>query len=627
MAKNTFANLAAEYKSLWDNAVIRPEHLSAVKATAQKVRELKPTYDHVSAITKVPWYIVGVIHNLESSFSMDDHLHNGDPLTGRTVQEPSGRPKSGLPRFTWEESAIDALTMHGMQNVGAAGWSIERIGFELERYNGFGYRNRHPGVKSPYLWSFTNQYSTGKYVRDGKFDSTKASDQVGAMAVLKQLIAEGAVTIGLQANVPPKPTVPPVPVPTGLFVPSDDQAFQLRAAAQQDADKIQHVETNQPVRKLAEVNADWWNVEVMVPDGTTMVGFARKVWLTPQTVMSSFDLDEFAQVCVDVAGRYGTTANLLIALADAETALTNKASPDGLYFGPFAISESEWKAANDPADTGVGAEGRFKPIAQAAVAARFIVQLTQQARENLPDKRLPGAEELCLARIFGANLLPAMLNDTNQAKAVRDVLAPMPAADIDAIFARRPGLLTTGITVGALRKAIEVRLATAFDDAAGLVGKADPEISIGPPETTDPGEVPWMVIAKQQLDLDIHEFPNGSNPEIEKYFTATTLGRQPDDIAWCAAFISWCIQQSGTPHPGVTFSARAGDWMNNGRALDGPQFGAIVVTVPLARGASGHVGFAHSWDGTSVHILGGNQGDAVKIAKFPIKVVKSWRMV
>ena len=80
MAKNTFANLAAEYKSLWDNAVIRPEHLSAVKATAQKVRELKPTYDHVSAITKVPWYIVGVIHNLEFSFSMDHHLHNGDPL-------------------------------------------------------------------------------------------------------------------------------------------------------------------------------------------------------------------------------------------------------------------------------------------------------------------------------------------------------------------------------------------------------------------------------------------------------------------------------------------------------------------------------------------------------------------
>jgi uncharacterized protein (TIGR02594 family) len=625
MAKNTFANLAAEYKSLWDNVAIRPEHLSAVKAVADQVRELKPTYDHVSAITKVPWYVIGVIHNLEASFRMDRHLHNGDRLKGRTVQEPSGRPLKGLPPFTWEESAIDALTMHGMQNVGAAGWSIERIAFELERYNGFGYRNRHPEVKSPYLWSFTNQYSTGKYIRDGQFSRTTPSDQVGAMAVLKQLISDRTVTIGAQADVPPRVQPAPVPVPTGLFVASDGRAFQLRAAAQEGADKMLRVPTEMPVRKLAVVDADWCKIEVLA--GTKPVGFARKDWLMPQTVMSTFDLDDFAQACVDRAGMFGTTADLLIALADAETALTNKASPDGLYFGPFAISESEWQAANDPAKTGAGAEGRFDPKAQASVAAIFIGKLTQDARENLPDKRLPAPEELCLARIFGANLLPAMLNDTNQTKAVRDVLAPMPTADIDAIFARRPGLFSAGITVGALRKAIETRLSSAFDLAAGLVQKANAEFSIGPPETTDPGEVPWMVIAKQELDKGVHEFTNGSNPEIEKYFTATTLGRQSDDVAWCAAFISWCIQQSGAPHPGVTFSARAGDWMNNGTALEGPQFGAIVVTVPLARGASGHVGFAHSWDGTHVNVLGGNQGDMVKIAKFKIGVVKSWRMV
>jgi hypothetical protein len=77
----------------------------------------------------------------------------------------------------------------------------------------------------------------------------------------------------------------------------------------------------------------------------------------------------------------------------------------------------------------------------------------------------------------------------------------------------------------------------------------------------------------------------------------------------------------------VTYSARAADWLNNGKGLEGPQYGAIVVTVPLAKGASGHVGFAHSWDGTHVNVLGGNQGDAVKIAKFPLRVVRSWRMV
>ena len=41
--------------------------------------------------------------------------------------------------------------------------------YELERYNGFGYRDRRPQVLSPYLWSFSNHYSRGKYVADGRF--------------------------------------------------------------------------------------------------------------------------------------------------------------------------------------------------------------------------------------------------------------------------------------------------------------------------------------------------------------------------------------------------------------------------------------------------------------------------
>jgi uncharacterized protein (TIGR02594 family) len=308
--------------------------------------------------------------------------------------------------------------------------------------------------------------------------------------------------------------------------------------------------------------------------------------------------------------------------------LTNKASPDGVYFGPYAISESEWKVANVPAETKFGDAGRFNPVAQAEIAARFIVKLTQEARERLPDRRLPSSEELCLARVFGSERLPAFLADANQTKSVREVLAPMPAADIDAIFARRPGLLTDGIVVRDLCAAIDARLSTGFEVAAGLIGKINPDLSIGPPEAADDeSDVPWMVKAKEELARGVREFANGSNPEIEKYFADTSLGRQPDDVAWCAAFISWCIKQSNGARSPVTYSARAADWLNNGKGLEGPQYGAIVVTVPLAKGASGHVGFAHSWDGTHVNVLGGNQGDAVKIAKFPLRVVRSWRMV
>ena len=43
-----FVDLAAEYKSLWETAVIRPEKAQAVKAVAQKLRGLKPAYDEVA---------------------------------------------------------------------------------------------------------------------------------------------------------------------------------------------------------------------------------------------------------------------------------------------------------------------------------------------------------------------------------------------------------------------------------------------------------------------------------------------------------------------------------------------------------------------------------------------------
>jgi len=196
-----FVDLAAEYKTLWDTATIRPAKAPAVTKVAQDLRALKSTYDEVSAATTVPWFIVGLIHNLEASFNMKAHLHNGDLLSARTVQVPNGRPKNGSPPFSWTESAIDALTMHGMQNIGKDGWSIERISFELERYNGFGYRRNHPTVKSPYLWSCTNQYTSGKYVGDHRFDMTAVSAQVGAMAVLKQLVADGVVHgIGVAAD-------------------------------------------------------------------------------------------------------------------------------------------------------------------------------------------------------------------------------------------------------------------------------------------------------------------------------------------------------------------------------------------------------------------------------------------
>jgi lysozyme family protein len=135
---------------------------------------------------------------MEASLNFQTHLHNGDSLTERTLHEPKNRPERGSPPFTWEESAKDALTLEHLDQW--HDWSLAGILYRLERYNGFGYRRRHPPVSTPYLWSFSNFYTSGKYVRDGVFSETAVSDQCGAAVLLFQLNND----LTLESNKPRK---------------------------------------------------------------------------------------------------------------------------------------------------------------------------------------------------------------------------------------------------------------------------------------------------------------------------------------------------------------------------------------------------------------------------------------
>lgn len=181
--------LRSEYQSLFDTCQIRPEKRAIVQKTVEGIVSARARYANVGDELNVPWYVVGVIHNMEGSLNFATHLHNGDPLSARTVQVPAGRPHKGSPPFTWEASAVDALKLQGYDSW--ADWSIPGMLFKWERYNGWGYRNHHPDVKSPYLWSFTNQYDRGKYVKDGIWDPDAVSKQVGAACVLRRLAELG----------------------------------------------------------------------------------------------------------------------------------------------------------------------------------------------------------------------------------------------------------------------------------------------------------------------------------------------------------------------------------------------------------------------------------------------------
>lgn len=165
---------------------IKPERAAFVSSEATRILANRKRYAVVAAqFPGMPWWVPGILHSLECGLSFHQHLHNGDPLSARTVQVPKGRPKKGTPPFTWEESARDALICDGLDQI--SDWSPGAALVAFENYNGTGYRRK--GVPSPYLWSFTDQYRCGKYTADGRYDPLAVSKQVGCAALLKLLIA------------------------------------------------------------------------------------------------------------------------------------------------------------------------------------------------------------------------------------------------------------------------------------------------------------------------------------------------------------------------------------------------------------------------------------------------------
>jgi hypothetical protein len=81
-----------------------------------------------------------------------------------------------------------------MKGLGAGtDWSLAGTLYQVERYNGWGYRLYHQHVLSPYLWSFSNHYISGKYVADGTWSDTAVSKQCGAAVLLRRMTETGQI--------------------------------------------------------------------------------------------------------------------------------------------------------------------------------------------------------------------------------------------------------------------------------------------------------------------------------------------------------------------------------------------------------------------------------------------------
>jgi lysozyme family protein len=47
--------------------------------------------NRVATTSTVPWYVIAMIHNMERGLDFTEHLHNGDPLARRTINDPPKR--------------------------------------------------------------------------------------------------------------------------------------------------------------------------------------------------------------------------------------------------------------------------------------------------------------------------------------------------------------------------------------------------------------------------------------------------------------------------------------------------------------------------------------------------------
>lgn len=165
----------------WANAKVWPALQSTLAQVAHRLVSAKERYQTVEAKTDVPWFIIAVIHERESSQSWLASLAQGDPWNRPSIHVPRGRG----PFTSWEAAAVDALVNCAPYAARNKDWTSGGALTELEEYNGLGYAAH--GVPSPYIWASTDQYLRGKYISDGHFDPNAVDHQLGCAALLKSM--------------------------------------------------------------------------------------------------------------------------------------------------------------------------------------------------------------------------------------------------------------------------------------------------------------------------------------------------------------------------------------------------------------------------------------------------------
>ena len=155
-------------------------------------------YKELAEETGVPPELIAIIHYRENSGdylngSFNVYLHNGEQLGNVTVKEPKN-----IIFYDFNLAAIDAINKKKDYKekyyLTSDSKDIVAMMCFAEVYNGLGYYNN--GHISPYLYSGTNVYISGKYVEEknaaGEYISVYKEDvvdeQIGVYILLNSIL-------------------------------------------------------------------------------------------------------------------------------------------------------------------------------------------------------------------------------------------------------------------------------------------------------------------------------------------------------------------------------------------------------------------------------------------------------
>jgi uncharacterized protein (TIGR02594 family) len=332
--------------------------------------------------------------------------------------------------------------------------------------------------------------------------------------------------------------------------------------------------------------------------------------LAPEPIRSD-ERDAFCALVTTMARHYETDRNYLIAWAFLDTNnLQELGQPGDGKIGPFQFSAEEWDAAiKGPAKVlNLSAMQRRGWRDQILVAVFVLKDCVERLQAALGGE-MPTRLEVYFAQKFGLGAEEVLKPPATDR--CRDRIKNAPAAGTFAA-----ALANSDKTIQEALDDLRGPLEGGFKAAYTLIDTQPPEIrffdeSDLPPAAGD--SAPWLKVATDEMNRGVTRDANDKNTaDIQAYFKVT--GTPDPDLheAWCAAFVSFCMKNSGVAEvessmKSVSPLAMATSWKYWGKPAPVPHpIGCVVVLKPVD--GHGHVGFL--WEGSNqqtIQLLGGNQ--------------------